>query len=491
MHRISEVIRMYVCENLEPKQVFRFFEEICAIPHGSGNTKAISDYCVSFAKERSLRYLQDETNNVIIFKDGTEGYEHSDPVILQGHMDMVCEKESDCAMDFKKDGLSLYIDGDYLKARGTTLGGDDGIAIAYAFALLDSSDIAHPPLEVVLTVDEETGMEGAKAIDVSMLKGRKLLNIDSDDEGIFLAGCAGGLRADCVIPVSRREADGVRFELTLHGLKGGHSGGEIHKERANAIAVSGRVLKGLLENVDFKLCDLKGGMMDNAIPREASAVLLVEKEQVQALKEACKNWDVILKREYRVSDSDITLTLKEMGQGNGAALDAASLTKILFFLRNMPVGIQHMSMDIEGLVETSLNPGILKLHEDAFQLSFSVRSNVTSRKYEVTDRLTFLTEFLGGELTTHGDYPAWEYKAESDMRTLIADCYRELFSEEPKLQVIHAGLECGILSGKLEGLDCVSFGPNNRDIHTPKERLSISSTERVWRLLVEFLRRSK
>lgn len=491
MHRISEVIRMYVCENLEPKKVFRFFEEICAIPHGSGNTKAISDYCVSFAKERGLKYLQDETNNVIIFKDGTEGYEHSEPVILQGHMDMVCEKESDCAIDFKKDGLSLYIDGDFLKARGTTLGGDDGIAMAYAFALLDSSDIAHPPLEVVLTVDEETGMEGAKAIDVSMLKGRKLLNIDSDDEGIFLAGCAGGLRADCVIPVSRKEAAGVRFELTLHGLKGGHSGGEIHKERANAIAVIGRVLKGLLEETDLKLCALEGGMMDNAIPREASAVLLVEKEHVQALKEACLTWDEILKKEYCAADPDITLTLKEVGEGSGPALDAASLIKILFFLRNMPVGIQHMSMDIEGLVETSLNPGILKLHEDAFQLSFSVRSNVTSRKYEVTDRLTFLTEFLGGEITTHGDYPAWEYKAESDMRRLIADCYQELFSEEPKLQVIHAGLECGILSGKLEGLDCVSFGPNNHDIHTPKERLSISSTERVWRLLVEFLRRSK
>ncbi len=482
---------MSVCENLEPRQVFRFFEEICAIPHGSGNTKAISDYCAAFARERGLFVVQDAVHNIIITKPGTAGYENAEPVILQGHLDMVCEKEADCAVDFTKDGLELYVDGDFLKARGTTLGGDDGIAVAYALALLDSQTIAHPPLEVVLTVDEETGMEGANAIDVSMLKGRKLLNIDSDEEGIFLTGCAGGLRADCGIPVYRSQRAGDFYELRIYGLMGGHSGGEIHKERANAIALAGRVLKALEDEVGVGLKALHGGLMDNAIPREVSATLVAEAEQKEALKEAVAKWREILKKEYRTADPGLELALDECGSGTCLALDAGSMVKVLFFLRHMPWGVQHMSMEIPGLVETSLNPGIMKLEEDMLKVSFSVRSSVTSRKYEVTDRLTFLTEFLGGELTVHGDYPAWEYKADSALRDLMADCYRDLFGKEPQIQAIHAGLECGILSGKIPDLDCISFGPNNFDIHTPKERLSISSTERVWKLLVEFLKRAR
>ena len=482
---------MRVCENLEPKQVFHFFEELCAIPHGSGNTKGVSDYCVKFARERGLFAVQDDVNNVIITKPGTAGYENAEPVILQGHLDMVCEKEAGCEIDFAADGLQLYVDGDFLKARGTTLGGDDGIAVAYALALLDSKDLAHPPLEVVLTVDEETGMEGANALDTSLLKGKKLLNIDSDEEGIFLAGCAGGLRADCGIPVHRSQRAGDLYELRIHGLLGGHSGGEIHKERANAIALSGRILKALAEETGAGLQALQGGLMDNAIPREVTAALVVEKSQGQVLQETVEKWETILKKEYRAADPGLQLSLEKSGSGACLALDAGSLVKVLFFLRHMPWGVQHMSVEIPGLVETSLNPGIMKLEEDRFQVSFSVRSSVTSRKYEVTDRLTFLTEFLGGEVSLHGDYPAWEYQEKSAMRKLMADCYRDLFGKEPKIQAIHAGLECGILSGKIKDLDCISFGPDNFDIHTPKERLSISSTERVWRLLTEFLRRCR
>lgn len=482
---------MNVCKDLEPKKVFHFFEEICSIPHGSGNMKAISDYCVAFAKERELICYQDEHYNVIICKPGTPGYEASEPVILQGHLDMVCEKTSDTDIDFKKEGLCLYVDGDFLKAKGTTLGGDDGIAIAYAFALLDSADICHPPLEVVLTVDEEVGMLGADSIDLSMLKGKRLLNIDSDEEGIFLTSCAGGLRADCRIPVAFREASGVKFELKVHGLLGGHSGTEIHKERANAIVTAGRILKALQDETGICIESLQGGLMDNAIPREVLCTLVVEEDQEQALIENTQKLDAVLKKEYQTSDPGITLSLAKTEAGSYHVLDHRSLLKVIFFLRNIPYGIRNMSMDIPGLVETSLNPGIMKLKEDVFQVSFSVRSSVTSRKYEVLDQLCFLTEFLGGEVNSSGDYPAWEYKADSRLRNLMVDTYRELFGTEPQIQAIHAGLECGLFSGKIEGLDCISFGPANFDIHTPQERLSISSTERVWRLLTEFLRRAK
>lgn len=483
---------MRVCEQLEPRKVFAYFEDICQIPHGSRNTKAISDYCVSFAKEHNLRYIQDEDNNVIIFKDASAGYEGSEPVIIQGHLDMVCEKESGVEIDFEKDGLKLYVDGDFLKAEGTTLGGDDGIAVAYALAILDDDSLEHPPLEIVFTVDEEIGMLGAESMDLSMLKGRKLLNIDSDVEGIFLTSCAGGVQATCELPVSRIEADGISYEIKIGGLQGGHSGGEIDKEHGNAILLLGRVLDSLSREVSFAIGEMEGGLKDNAIPRDARAVILVESEAVG--NDLCRKLQELeqeLQKELQVSDPDITVSCHKLENSRKSVLHGSAASKVLFFLRMMPNGIQHMSMDIKGLVETSLNAGIMKLTEETFSVYFAVRSSVTSRKWEVVSRLTFLTEFLGGEIAIGGDYPAWEYKADSAMRELMAETYRDLFGEEAKIEAIHAGLECGLFSGKLPGLDCISFGPNNYDIHTPKERLSISSTEKIWKLIVEFLKRLK
>ncbi|MCI9493019.1 MAG: aminoacyl-histidine dipeptidase [Lachnospiraceae bacterium] len=483
---------MGVCSQLEPSRVFAIFEEISKIPHGSGNTKLISDYCVAFAKEHHLKWIQDENNNVVIFKDGSKGYEKSEPMILQGHMDMVCEKESQVEIDFEKDGLNLYVDGDFLKAEGTTLGGDDGIAVAYMLAILEDGTLPHPPLEAVFTVDEEIGLLGAQSIDLSMLKGKKLLNIDSDEEGIFLTSCAGGLQADCQIPVSWIQEEGSLYEIKVAGLQGGHSGSEIHKERGNAVMLLGRVLYEIHQALPFSLTALFGGLKDNAIPREATAAILLPKEtKSQELIDKIEILNQVLKHEYQGSDPGIQVCCNSLGEKSVKALDAPSLIKVLFMLRTMPWGVQHMSSDIDGLVETSLNPGILKLEEDTCLLCFSVRSSVTSRKYELTGQLIFITEFLGGEVVVKGDYPAWEYQANSPMRELMAETYRDLFQEEPKLQAIHAGLECGIFSGKIEGLDCISFGPNNYDIHTPKERLSISSTQKVWKLILEFLKRSK
>ena len=477
--------------DLKPAEVFHYFEEMAAIPHGSRNTKAISDYLVDFAKKYNLEHYQDELNNVVIIKEATAGYENADPIIIQGHMDMVCEKEKDCDIDFEKDGLDLYVDGDFLKARGTTLGGDDGIAVAYALAILASNELSHPRLEVVITVDEEIGMLGAEGIDLSMLKGHKMLNIDSDVEGHFLTSCAGGMHVETRIPVTFDDACGILYEITVTGLEGGHSGAEIDKEHGNANIIMGRVLKALNDEVEYGIVSLTGGLKDNAIPRECTAEILVNKDHIEVMTAILEELKCILANEFMASDKDVTILYEAKGEQSAPVLSVMAQAKVIFYLRNVPNGVQNMSRIMQGLVETSLNLGIMELKEDCLYMVTSLRSSVSSRKTDLADKLELLTEFLGGEMTVGGDYPAWEYKADSDIRETISMVYKELFNEEPVFEAIHAGLECGILAGKIENLDCVSFGPNNYDIHTPKERLSISSTEKIWKLLVEFLKRCK
>ncbi|MGN0350534.1 MAG: aminoacyl-histidine dipeptidase [Roseburia sp.] len=478
-------------ENLKPEKVFHYFEEICAIPHGSRNTKAISDYLAEFAAQHHLEYYQDESNNIVMIQEASKGYEQAEPLIIQGHMDMVCEKENNVDIDFEKDGLDLYVDGDFLRARGTTLGGDDGIAVAYALAILDSPELKHPRLEVVITVDEEIGMLGAEAIELPMLKGKKLLNIDSDVEGHFLTSCAGGMTAELTLPVSYMTQKGQKYRLTITGLVGGHSGSEIDKERANAIVLSGRVLKYLADRVTLGVISLQGGLKDNAIPREVTTEVLVAEDEIKEFDLALTEITGILQKEYQNTDAGLLIEKKTLAVEEASILDYASFTRVLFYLRNMPNGVQNMSTVMPGLVETSLNAGIMVLDKEALHITHSIRSSVSTRKEDLRDKLTYLVEFLGGEIEVSGDYPAWEYKSESTLRQLMSDVYQELYKEEPVFEAIHAGLECGILSGKIEDLDCISFGPTNYDIHTPQERLSISSTERVWNLLVTFLERAK
>lgn len=482
---------MRVLENLEPKKVFEYFEEIASIPHGSRNTKQISDYLVDFAKKHKLEHYQDKFDNVIIIKEATKGYENSDPIIIQGHMDMVCEKENGCAIDFEKDGLSLYVDGDFVKAKDTTLGGDDGIAVAYALAVLDSSELEHPRIEVVITTDEEIGMLGAIEIDLSMLKGKKMLNIDSDVEGEFLTSCAGGLSLHSSIPVKRVHQKGIQLDINVSGLDGGHSGAEIHKEHGNANIIMGRVLAELLEQIPFGIKSLYGGLKDNAIPRESNAQILIPLEGKTLVEAMVEKLEKTLKKEFMVSDKNICISVQDYGVCEADVLDYSSVSKILFYLRTAPNGVVNMSQVIEGLVETSLNLGIMELEEDTLNIVTSLRSSVTSRKSDLAKRVISLVEMLGGESEIEGEYPAWEYKAESDLRAQVENVYTQVFGDEPIFNAIHAGLECGLFSEKIPGLDCVSFGPTNYDIHTPKERLSISSTERYWRFLVEFLKESK
>ena len=482
---------MAVLENCEPKRVFHYFEEICKIPHGSGNTKQISDYLVQFAKDHDLKYVQDEMNNVVIYKPGTAGYENAPVVIIQGHMDMVCEKRPDVEHDFTKDGLNLSVEGDYVSANGTTLGGDDGIAVAYGLALLESDTIAHPPLEVFITVDEEIGLLGAVGFDCSVLKGRRFINLDSEAEGSLWISCAGGLSGVSHIPVARLDAEGEKLTVKISGLMGGHSGAEIDKKRANANVLMARFLYGLKNEADYEIISLEGGQKDNAITREAVAELLIDGAQAEAVKAYAAKVQAGLREEYEGSDSGITIQITESDVEQAMILHPTSREKVLFYLMEVPFGIQKMSGSIEGLVETSTNIGIVKLYEDEFFASSGVRSSVEAARDALSDKIQYLTEFLGGEYTIQGAYPAWEYRKESPLRDRMVSVYEEMYGQKPAVVAIHAGLECGLFYKKIEGLDCVSLGPDMKDIHTSEEVLDIASTERVWNYLVKVLEQLK
>lgn len=479
---------MAVLDQLEPKNVFRFFEEMCAIPHGSYNTKAVSDWCVAFAKARGLEHYQDEMNNVILIKEASAGYEEAEPVILQGHLDMVCEKAPGCEKDMAREGLDLAVEGDYIYAEGTTLGGDDGIAVAMALAALDDDSLPHPRLEVILTTEEEVGMDGAMALDVSPIRGRKMLNLDSEAEGIFTVSCAGGSMAACGLPVARAPFGGDILRVQVEGLTGGHSGAEIHKGRANASMLLGRLLLAMAAETELRLVSADGGLKDNAIPVAAEAV--VAAADGRKAKAAAERMAACFQVEYRRSDPMLTVTAEEAAAA-WLPMDAASTERTLCLLACAPNGVQTMSQDIHGLVQTSLNLGILKTEENAVTASFCIRSSVDSEKEMLKDRLACLLAQLGGRVSFSGEYPGWAYRPDSPLRELMTEVYREQYGREPKVEAIHAGLECGLLAGKLPGLDCVSIGPDLTDIHTPRERLSVSSTARVWRFVKEVLRRAQ
>ena len=471
---------------LAPESVFYYFEQLCAIPHGSGNTKAISDYLVSFAKEQNLRYIQDETNNVILFGDAAPGYEDHPAVILQGHMDMVCEKDADCSINMDTDGLDVTHDGKYVFAKGTTLGGDNGIAVAYGLAILADRTIPHPPLEVIITVDEEIGMLGADVIDLSMLKGRTLLNLDSEEEGIFTVACAGGATATITLPAPRRPVYGPCIRLSVEGLQGGHSGVEIHKNRANANKIMGELLSRVREVMPFCLTSLSGGAKDNAIPRSCQITAVMLGMNPERINDITAQLQAEIRDKYDEPEAVVSGENVEALGGN--ALSAELTDKVIALLCGAPNGVQKMSADIEGLVQTSLNLGIVVLSED-LNLTFSVRSSVNAEKLELLGRLQKLAQMHDAAYSQMGDYPAWEYKADSHLRDIMVKCYREMYGAQPQIVAIHAGLECGLLSEKLPGLDCVSIGPEMHDIHTSRERLGIASTERTYKFVLDILKK--
>lgn len=481
-----------VLKNLEPADVFYYFEEISKIPRGSGNEQAISDYLVSFAKEHQLEFIQDEALNVIIKKPGTPGYENSPGVVIQGHMDMVCEKEPGIDHDFSKDPIRLQVIGDRITATGTTLGADDGIALAMGLALLAAKDIPHPPLEVLFTTCEETGMDGAQALDPKNISGRILINIDSEEEGILTVGCAGGCLARISIPLSWEtpEQGLTFFSLKVEGLKGGHSGIEIHKGRANANKLLARTLNYLNTKMPLTLCSIEGGSKHNAIAREAQAVIGVRKEDQDLLRTQVAELEAIFRDEYKVADPDIRLLLNPYESQPPQAMSAPCAQNVIQFLYLIPNGVQSMSMDIEGLVESSLNLGTIETKEDKVEVISSIRSSVGSIKDNIFQTIASLANLIHGEVVQESSYPEWRYNPDSKIRVLLTDLYEEMFGHKPIIKAIHAGLECGLFAEKFGGeMDMISLGPTIVGVHTTQEYLSISSTQRTWQFLKEALKR--
>lgn len=482
-----------VLKDLRPEKVFYYFEEICNIPHGSGNTKAISDYCIQFARERGLECYQDEWNNVIIKKEASKGYEDVPTIILQGHLDMVCEKMAGYEHDFLKDPLSLVVDGNEVYANKTTLGGDDGIAIAYALAILDDNTIPHPPLEIVMTTEEETGMDGAQNLDCSRLLGKYMINIDSEEEGAILVSCAGGITVYSTLPITYEKASGMEYTFLVDGLKGGHSGTDIDKQRANAILLLGRFLTFLeKKNLSPSVLYIEGGGKDNAIPREGSLTFLLKEENEERLRESFLQFEQTINAEYQVSDPSISFSLKKGEEKR--EIDVFSddyKQKLLTFLLNAFHGVFTMSMDTPGIVESSSNLGIVQTTKEYISFCFAARSSKESLRDLLVDKYKTLTENLGGDISVRGAYPAWEYKANSKLRNLAIDKYKELTKKELTVLSIHAGLECGIFTSKIKDLDVISIGPDILDIHTPMERLRISSVARVYEYLLTLLKDAK
>jgi len=478
---------MGAISHLEPTRVFTYFEEICQIPHGSRNLQRISDYFVKFAKEKNLEYVQDEALNVIIKKPASIGYENCPPVIIQGHMDMVAVKKADCDIDLMKDGLRPMTDGKFVWADGTSLGGDDGIAIAYAMAILESDTIKHPALEVIITTDEEIGMDGAIYLDASNIQGRRMLNIDSEVEGDLLVSCAGGMRVSCHLPIKKENKKGLRYRLTIDGLQGGHSGVEIHKERGNANCILGRILYELDEVTDIQVISANGGLADNAIPRSAVLECMISEQSKEMFVSTVIELETAIKQELLTKDKDFFIEIKSLGIGESEVFDTASTLKMAYLLMSLPNGVCAYSAEIEGLVQTSLNLGMMKIKEEELILTFSVRSSLESEKKVLGQKLEAITKLVGGYTVISGDYPGWAYKEDSYLREHMKKVYCEMYNKDPNIVAIHAGLECGILSGKLEGLDCVSFGPNLYDIHTTEERMEVASVKRTWEYILKVL----
>lgn len=478
---------MRILENLEPQNVFYYFEEICKIPHGSGNTGQISDYLKAFADEHGLYCRQDELNNIIMIKEASKGYEDHEPVLLQGHMDMVAVKDADCTIDMTKDGLQLEILGDRLSAKGTSLGGDDGIAVAFGLALLAGEEYRHPRIELILTVDEEVGMEGATGLTVDDLTAKRMINLDQEEEKIFITGCAGGARIDIRKKTETEQIKGLLCKLKISGLQGGHSGQEINKERGNAICLMGRLLAALQEKTPIYLKEVNGGTADNAIPNEVCAEIVVTEwtedvaafmeEQFCGIKAEFAGKEDGLKCELQVGAEDALIEV----------CNRKDSEQWIHLLNVIPHGVIANSVKMKGLVETSLNPGILNVSAVEGMVSTSVRSSNAAAKEALINQLKSLAALCDATVGIRGDYPGWDYDPDSPLREKMVTIYEEMYGVKPQIEAIHAGLECGIFQSKIPGLDCVSIGPDMQDIHTTRETLSIPSVQRVWKFLLKVL----
>ncbi len=471
--------------NINPERIFKYFEEICSIPRGSGNMEQIASYCVDFAVKNSLKYVRDNSNNVIIYKSATSGYEDAFPVILQGHLDMVCQKEDSVSIDFEKDPIEAYVDGEYIKARGTTLGADNGIGVAMVLALLERNDIDHPAIEAVFTTDEETGMYGAAALDYTCLKGRYMINIDSEEENILTVSCAGGINFEMSLPIERTSSRGTKLTLALGGLKGGHSGVDIDKGRINANILMAKLLSYISREVDFDIISLDGGDKNNAIPVSCKAQLVTK--DFDAFLEAYEHYAGYFEDGLFETEDGIAFDCKKEEDGEYMAISPTVKNKIIYTVVHMPDGVIEMSSEIEDLVETSLNLGILSTSYDKMFFSSAMRSNKTSGLNMLKERLCDFAEACGGKGSFSGEYPPWEYTKDSRLQKIYSKVYTDITGKEIYTEAIHAGLECGLFAANIPVLDCISIGPDMEGIHTVNEKLNICSVKRVYDVIVKVL----
>lgn len=472
---------------LKPFEVFKYFEEICSIPHGSGDTGKISAYLEDFAKKHSLFCIRDDADNVIIKKDGTCGLESHPAVILQGHTDMVCQKTADSEIDFEKDGLELFTEGDFIRASGTTLGADNGIAVAMIMAVLASDTIAHPPIEAVFTTDEEIGMIGAGKLDVSNLSSKRMVNLDSEEENVLTVSCAGGSDFKATMVTSRKKVCANPAKIVISGLAGGHSGVEIDKGRVNANILAGRLLSHLAKKNQLEIVSIDGGDKGNAIPLRCEISLGVSDKN--AFSQDFYEYVSLLKEELSARESGLEITCLFQEECELYVLEEEWKNKLIFWLLETPDGIIAMSKEIPALVETSLNLGILKTFEDRIYMQYALRSNKATSLDFLQEKMEHFAMFLGVETEFSGRYEPWEYRKESQLRELYTEVYSEIMGDKPKVEAIHAGLECAVFSASIPGLDCIAIGPDMTGVHTTEERLSISSTEKIFGILCRLLSR--
>ncbi|MGI6166812.1 MAG: aminoacyl-histidine dipeptidase [Eubacteriales bacterium] len=473
----------YLTDGYKPEALFRFFEEISAIPRGSKNEAKIADYLEKFAGERGLFCYRDKLHNVLIKAPATAGYEKEPAVLLQGHTDMVCEKNSGTRHDFLYDPLELYIEGDWLRARGTTLGADNGVAVALMLALLDGGE-EHPAIECLFTVQEEIGLIGAGGFDYSLISARRMINLDSEGEGQAVVGCAGGCRTDIRLPYEPVPATGEAVVLKLGGLAGGHSGMDIGRGRTNAIKLMGRLLLALRREVDYNIISIDGGLAENAIPRECEAVLAAA--DASAVEDVATRFASEIPAELSREDSGFSLACsrRELPE---FMMSAADTKKVAAMLASFSNGVIEMSRNIPGLVEYSRNLGIVRTHADKVCFAISMRSSLEARIDVSCDYLSAFAGLCGAEAEHHSRYPGWKFDAVSPLRDKYIEVCRRVLGREPQILTIHAGLECGIIKAAVPDMDIISIGPTIKNIHTPDEALNLPSYERFWQIVTGIL----
>lgn len=480
----------YKITGYKPEKLFHFFEDVCAIPRGSGHEKEISDFLVKFAEDRGLWVYQDDSYNVIIKKEGSEGAKDKDPVMLQGHIDMVCDKRAGVEHDFEKDGIDLVLKDGVLSANGTTLGADNGVAIALMMMVLDDDDIKHPPVECVFTTEEEIGLNGAQALDKSRITARTMINMDSEEEGVATISCAGGLRVQLTRKVERINAEGTIVQVKIEGLLGGHSGTDIDKERQNANILMARMVERIMNNTDGKLVSFAGGTKDNAITRECEASLIyADKTEAENAEKLAAELAEIYTDEISAFEPDFACEISVEENQSAAALRDEDAKAFIGAIRLAPNGVYRRNIKMDGFVVVSSNMGVTRADQDELVIVISPRSSVASLQEDSKARFALLAETFGFEISYSGQYPGWDYKEDSKIREVFLESYRELFGKELRLEALHAGLECGLFSEAIPGLDAIAVGPTLYDVHTPDEHVPLDSFERFYELLKHVLGR--